>query len=91
MKLDVLDGFESIKICYAYELNGKQIDYMPTNLEDVSPVYESMPGWESVAGVRKYEDLPKEAKAYIERIEELTKTKVGIISTSPERKDTIIL
>jgi len=91
MKLDVLDGFKSIKICYAYEVNGKRVDYMPTNLDSVVPLYESMPGWDSVAGVRRFEDLPKEAKNYIDRIETLTQTKVGIISTSPERKDTIIL
>jgi len=91
MKLDVLDGFDNIKLCYAYEVNGQKIDYMPTNLEDATALYETMPGWTSVAGVRKFEDLPKEAKAYIKRIEALTKTKVGIISTSPERKDTIIL
>jgi len=87
----VLDGFKSIKICYAYEVNGKRVDYMPTNLDSVVPLYESMPGWSSVAGVRRFEDLPKEAKNYINRIETLTQTKVGIISTSPERNDTIIL
>jgi adenylosuccinate synthase len=91
MKLDVLDGFETIKLCYAYEVDGKIIDYVPTHLESATPVYETLPGWKSVAGVRNFEDLPKEAKDYVKRIEALTKTKVGIISTSPERKDTIIL
>jgi adenylosuccinate synthase len=91
MKLDVLDGYKSVKICYAYEVDGKEVDYVPTNLESAKPIYETLPGWKSVAGIRKYEDLPQEAKVYIKRIESLTKTKVGIISTSPDRKDTIIL
>jgi adenylosuccinate synthase len=90
MKLDVLDGFETIKICVAYELNGERIDYVPADLEDVTPVYEEIKGWDSVVGCREFDALPVEAKDYITRIEELTKTKVGIISTSPEREDTII-
>jgi len=90
MKLDVLDGFEKIKICIAYEIDGKIIDYMPSNLDNVKPVYEEINGWDSVVGCREFEALPKSAKQYIQRIEELTKTKVGIISTSPEREDTII-
>jgi adenylosuccinate synthase len=90
MKLDVLDGFEKIKICTGYEVNGEVIDYMPSNMDDVKPVYEEIDGWDSVVGCREFDKLPATAKQYIERIEELTKTKVGIISTSPEREDTII-
>ncbi|MCI0500165.1 MAG: adenylosuccinate synthase [Epsilonproteobacteria bacterium] len=90
MKLDVLDGFDTIKICVAYELNGERIDYLPNDLENVTPIYAQMPGWESVVGCREFDKLPPEAKAYITKIELLTKTKVGIISTSPEREDTII-
>ncbi|MCK5110729.1 MAG: adenylosuccinate synthase [Arcobacteraceae bacterium] len=90
MKLDVLDGFKTIKICTAYEVNGKIIDYVPSNMNNITPVYEDIAGWDSVVGCRDYEKLPQTAKQYIERIEELTKTKVGIISTSPEREDTII-
>ncbi|MBD3840933.1 MAG: adenylosuccinate synthase [Campylobacterales bacterium] len=90
MKLDVLDGFETIKICVAYEIDGEIIDYVPSDLEDVKPVYETMAGWKSVVGCREFDALPQEAKNYIQKIEELTKTKVGIISTSPEREDTII-
>ena len=90
MKLDVLDGFETIKICTAYEVNGKVIDYMPSNMDNITPIYEDIAGWDSVVGCREFDKLPKTAKEYIERIEELTKTKVGIISTSPEREDTII-
>lgn len=91
MKLDVLDGFKKIKICHAYEYEGKKIDFVPENLDEVKPIYEELDGWDRVQGVRRYEDLPKNAKIYIKRIEELTNTKVSIVSTSPERKDTIII
>ena len=90
MKLDVLDGFPKIKICVAYEYNGETINYMPTDLEDVKPVYEEIDGWDSVVGCRQFDELPENAKKYIKRIEELTGVKVGIVSTSPERADTII-
>ena len=90
MKLDVLDGFEKVKICVAYEANGKKIDFVPSNMDDVKPVFEEFDGWDSVVGCRDFDTLPDTAKQYIKRIEELTRTKVGIISTSPEREDTII-
>jgi len=90
MKLDVLDGFKTIKICTAYEINGETIDYVPTDLDDVTPVYEEIAGWDSVVGVRDFDALHPNAKAYINKIEEVTGVKVGIISTSPERDDTII-
>lgn len=90
MKLDVLDGFEKIKICVAYEVNGKRIEYVPSDMDGIKPIYEEIDGWDSVVGCREFDALPDTAKQYIERIEELTKTKVGIISTSPEREDTII-
>ena len=90
MKLDVLDGFETIKICVAYEIDGEIIDYVPSNLDNIKPIYEDIKGWDSVVGCRNYDDLPQTAKDYVSRIEELTNTKVGIISTSPEREDTII-
>ena len=91
MKLDVLDGFKEIKVCVAYEVDGKEIDYLPENLDDVKPIYKSFKGWDKSVGVRRFEDLPVEARDYIKYLEEITKTKVGIISTSPERADTIIL
>ncbi|MCW8895499.1 MAG: adenylosuccinate synthase [Sulfurimonas sp.] len=91
MKLDVLDGFDEVKVCVAYELDGKEIDYLPANLEDVKPIYKSFKGWTNSVGVRKFEDLPASAQDYVKIIEEISKTKVGIISTSPEREDTIIL
>ncbi|OHE08367.1 MAG: adenylosuccinate synthase [Sulfurimonas sp. RIFOXYB2_FULL_37_5] len=91
MKLDVLDGFSEVKVCVAYELDGVEINYLPENLDNVKPIYKSFKGWDKSKGARKFEDLPKEAQDYIRSIEEITKTKVGIISTSPERDDTIIL
>ncbi len=91
MKLDVLDGFDEIKVCIAYELDGKEIDYLPSNLEDVKPIYKTFKGWDNSVGARKFEDLPATAQEYVKIIEEISKTKVGIISTSPERDDTIIL
>lgn len=90
MKLDVLDGFKTIKICKAYEYNGKLIDYMPANLDEVTPVYEELEGWDSISGIKSYDELPQNAKKYIERIEELTEVRVSIVSTSPERSDTIL-
>lgn len=90
MKLDVLDGFDEIKICTKYEQNGKILNHFPTNLENIKPIYESLKGWQSIKGVKKYEDLPKNTKAYIEKIQALVGIKIGIISTSPEREDTII-
>ena len=91
MKLDVLDGFSKIKICVAYEINGKRVETLPEDLDNVTPIYEEMDGWESVVGCRNYDDLPSTAKAYIAKLEEITGTKVGLISTSPDRNDTIIL
>ena len=91
MKLDVLDGFDEVKVCIAYELNGEEIDYMPSDLEDVTPIYKTFKGWDNSVGVRKFEDLPVTAQEYVKIIEEISQTKVGIISTSPERDDTIIL
>ena len=91
MKLDVLDGFDEVKVCVAYELNGQEIDYIPSNLEDVKPIYKTFKGWDNSVGVRKFQDLPLSAQEYIKIIEEISKTKVGIISTSPHREDTIIL
>ncbi len=90
MKLDVLDGFDEIKVCVAYEFEGKEIDYVPYDLEDVKAVYQTFPGWEKTEGVRRFEDLPETAQSYISALEEMIGTKIGIISTSPEREDTII-
>jgi len=90
MKLDVLDGFEEIKVCVAYEVEGKEINYVPYDLEDATPVYKSFAGWDKTEGIRVFEDLPDTAKSYIQALEEMVGTRMGIISTSPEREDTII-
>ena len=62
MKLDVLDGFDTIKICTSYEVNGENITYMPSDLENVKPVYEDIAGWDSVVGCRDFDKLPENAK-----------------------------
>jgi adenylosuccinate synthase len=90
MKLDVLDGFEKIKVCVAYEYNGEQIDYVPSNMDEVTPVYKEFDGWDKTEGVRNYDDLPQNAKNYIAEIEKLIDTKISLVSTSPDRDDTII-
>ena len=91
MKLDVLDGFDEVKLCVAYEYNGETIEYMPTNLENVKPIYKSFKGWNNSVGVRSFDALPKDAQDFVKEIEKISKTRVGIISTSPQRDDTIIL
>jgi adenylosuccinate synthase len=89
MKLDVLDGFEKIKVCVAYEYNGEQIDYVPSNMDEVKPVYVEFDGWDKTEGCREYDQLPDNAKKYIEEIEKLIDTKISLVSTSPNRADTI--
>lgn len=94
-KLDVLDGFDEIKICVGYELNGETIDYLPPTALDqarVKPIYKSVPGWhESSYGARSWADLPANAVQYVRYIEELIGTPVTLLSTSPERDDTILV
>jgi adenylosuccinate synthase len=94
-KLDVLDGLETIKICVGYNLNGERIDLSPETLEDFEncePIYEEFPGWkESTFGTKSIDDLPKEAKAYLKRIEELLQLKIALIATGQERDDVIVV
>ena len=94
-KIDVLDGFDEVRICTGYTLDGETLDYFPSHAADqakVVPVYESMPGWsESTAGARSWADLPGQAIKYIRRIEELINCPVALVSTSPEREDTILV
>ena len=94
-KLDVLDELDEIKICVAYEIDGKEIDYLPAAVEDqlkVKPIYKSFKGWKSeTKGIKKFDDLPENAKAYIKELEKFIETKVSSISTSPERNDTILI
>ncbi len=94
-KLDVLDGFETLKVCTGYELDGKIIDRLPASTAEqarVKPVYEEMEGWSgSTKGARSWADLPAEAVKYVRRIEELIETPVAMVSTSPEREDVILM
>ncbi|RIA43835.1 adenylosuccinate synthetase [Hephaestia caeni] len=94
-KLDVLDGFDEVKICVGYRLNGEQLDYFPAHYADqaaVEPIYETIEGWQqSTAGARSWAELPAAAIKYIRRVEELINCPVALVSTSPERNDTILV
>jgi len=94
-KLDVLDGFDKVRICTGYRLHGKVLDYLPSHAADqqaVEPIYEEMEGWqESTEGARSWADLPAQAIKYIQRVQELIETPVALVSTSPEREDTILV
>jgi len=94
-KIDVLDGFEEVQICTGYRLRGEVLDYFPSHAADqalVEPVYETMEGWsESTAGARSWADLPAQAIKYVRRVEELVGCPIALLSTSPEREDTILV
>ena len=94
-KLDVLDELDEIKMCVAYELDGKKVDYLPAAVDDqlkVKPIYKSFKGWKSsTKGIKNFEKLPENAKIYIKGLEKFIETKVSSISTSPERNDTILI
>jgi len=94
-KLDVLDGFPEIRIATGYRLDGKEIDYFPASPAEqarVEPIYETMEGWSGTTqGARQWKDLPGQAIKYVRRIEELIDAPVAILSTSPEREDTILV
>jgi adenylosuccinate synthase len=94
-KLDVLDGFDEIKICTHYHLDGARIDYMPANpaaQARLQPVYEIMPGWrDKTGGARSWAELPAQAIKYVRRVEELIGAPVALLSTSPQRDDTILV
>ena len=94
-KLDVLDELEEIKMCIAYEIKGKKINYLPASTEEqlnIKPVYKSFNGWKSsTKGIKKFDDLPDNAKLYVTELEKFLETKVSSISTSPERNDTILI
>ncbi|HEV7276469.1 MAG TPA: adenylosuccinate synthase [Devosiaceae bacterium] len=94
-KLDVLDGLEEIKVCVGYELDGTRIDYLPASMgaqAAVKPIYESLEGWsETTAGARSWAELPAQAVKYVRYIEELIGAPVAMLSTSPERLDTILV
>ena len=94
-KLDVLDGFERIKICVAYEVGGKRVEHFPANVREVSrcvPVYEEMPGWKTATrGASKFSELPEAARKYVGRLEEITGVRAGILSLGPRREETLFL
>ena len=94
-KLDVLDGVESVKICIGYDVDGKFSDILPVGAEELAlcvPRYEEMPGWqESTVGVKRLEGLPKTARDYLSRIAKLTGVPIDLISTGPDREETIVL
>ncbi|MEA5097724.1 MAG: adenylosuccinate synthetase, partial [Burkholderiaceae bacterium] len=94
-KLDVLDGLDTIKLCTGYHLDGKQIDIFPVGAEDAArcePIFEEMPGWkESTLGVKSLEALPAAARAYIKRVEQLIGVPIDMVSTGPDREETLVL
>ncbi len=94
MLLDVLSGFETINLCVAYELDGKRINYFPSDVDDlarVKPIYETLPGWsEEITDVRSYDDLPENAKKYLARLSEVVGKPISIVSVGPSRDQTII-
>ena len=94
-KLDVLDGFPELKICTGYKVDGKIMKRLPAGASQqarVQPIYETMPGWQgSTRGARSWADLPAEAVKYVRHIEELIGCPVGMVSTSPEREDVILM
>ncbi|WP_333823719.1 adenylosuccinate synthase [Pinisolibacter sp.] len=94
-KLDVLDGLDEIKVCVKYRLDGREIDHFPASQSEqarVEPIYETIEGWkDSTRGARSWADLPAQAVKYVRRVEELIGTPVAMLSTSPEREDTILV
>ncbi len=94
-KLDVLDGLDTLKICVAYKLNGQEVDVPPASVDrfwECEPVFIELPGWkESTVGVKKVNGLPKNARRYLDKIEELCGTPIDVISTGPDREETIVL
>jgi adenylosuccinate synthase len=94
-KLDVLDGLKTLKICVGYKIGDREVDYLPAGMRDQAaavPIYEEMEGWsESTAGARSFKDLNANAIKYVRRVEELIGAPVALLSTSPERDDTILM
>ena len=93
-KLDVLDGLKTLDICTGYKLDGQVVDMLPIGADEVArcePIYETLPGWsETTFGVKRWEDLPANARAYLDRIEQLCQVPIDIVSTGPERDETIL-
>jgi adenylosuccinate synthase len=93
-KLDVLDGMDELKVCVGYKIDGQFSDLLPAGADDTArcePVYEDLPGWsESTVGAQRIEDLPKKARAYLDRIEAICGVTIDMISTGPDRAETIV-
>jgi len=93
-KLDVLDGLDTLRVCVGYRIDGRIVDtppMLPSSFGDCAAIYEELPGWtQSTIGLRRYEDLPPNARRYLERLEELTAVPVTIVSTGPDRDETIV-
>jgi adenylosuccinate synthase len=91
----VLDGMDEIKVCTSYRMDGRALDLIPTGAEAVArcmPVYEAMPGWsESTVGAKSFAALPANARAYLKRIETLTRVPIAMVSTGPDRDETILV
>ena len=94
-RLDILDGLDEIKMCVGYKYKGKVLNEIPASLKvlsEVEPIYETFKGWKTpISGIRKYEDLPVEARTYLERLAEVTGIELGIVSVGPNRDQTIVL
>ncbi|HEX9181595.1 MAG TPA: adenylosuccinate synthetase, partial [Burkholderiales bacterium] len=94
-KLDVLDGVETVRMAVGYRLEGRIVDILPVGAESLAgcePIYEDMPGWkENTVGVTRFEQLPKAAQAYLRRMEEICEVPVDMVSTGPDRDETIVL
>lgn len=92
-KLDILTGFDELKIAVAYEMDGQRVDYPPSNIDDLdraTPIYESFPGWqEDISGIRRMEDLPKAARDYVLRVGQLCETPIQMVSVGPERRQLV--
>lgn len=91
MKLDVLDDFDEVKVCVGYEYRGERIEYIPYDYENARPIYQSFKGWEKTEGIREFEKLPQNCKEYIRALEKMIECKISILSTSPDREDSIRL
>src|SRR5690606_31626042 len=94
-KLDVLDGLDTVRVCVGYKVRGERRDLLPVGADALAicaPIYEELPGWqESTAGVQSFDALPANAQSYLRRLEELVGARIALISTGPERTDTIVL
>jgi adenylosuccinate synthase len=94
-KLDVLDGLEELRVCIAYRLDGERLDHLPAGMSSqarLEPIYDTLDGWsENTAGARTWADLPAKTVKYIRRVEDMIGAPVALLSTSPERRDTIMV